>query len=70
MTCVSGAGTYYYRATYAGNATYTNAVSIVVTVTVTRLPTSVNATVPITAHVKTPFTINGTLTRVGFGIAS
>jgi outer membrane protein assembly factor BamB len=60
----SAAGIYYYRTAYDGNATYTNATSNIVSVTVSSLPTTpttLTVTAPSTASINKPFTINGTL---------
>jgi hypothetical protein len=63
-------GTYQYQTTYAGNATYTNATSNVVSVNVFQITTQLNATASITTTaVNTPFTINGTLSTSSGGIA-
>jgi hypothetical protein len=68
----SAPGTYYFRTTYAGSPTYTNATSNVVSVTVTPIATTLNATANVsTTNVNTTFTINGTLSEntSGNGIA-
>jgi 5-hydroxyisourate hydrolase-like protein (transthyretin family) len=67
----SAAGTYQYRTTYAGNASYTNATSYTVTVQVTTIPTQLSAAANITtAYVGQNFAINGTLnTTNGTAIA-
>jgi len=60
----SAAGTYYYRTTYDGDASYNNATSNIVSVNVTgppTTPTTLTATAPSTAYVTRNFTINGTL---------
>jgi 5-hydroxyisourate hydrolase-like protein (transthyretin family) len=63
-TSQSAAGTYYYRATYAGNTTYAGSTSNVVNVTVTTLATTLTAAANVTVtNVSVPFTINGTLTE-------
>jgi thiol-disulfide isomerase/thioredoxin len=54
------AGTYQYRTTYAGTATYTSATSSVITVSVTKRSTTLTASTA-TPAVNQNFTINGTL---------
>jgi hypothetical protein len=69
----SAAGTYYYRTTYAGNATYTNATSKVVSVNVTTpppIPTTLTIKAPSSASTNQNFTINGTLDASTGGIAN
>jgi outer membrane protein assembly factor BamB len=58
----TAAGTYYYCTAYDGNATYANATSSTVSVTVSPLSTTLNASVSTaTAYVSQNFTVNGTL---------
>lgn len=52
---------YYYRAVYAGNATYTNAMSTVASVSVVGLPTALTATAPATVNATENFTLSGQL---------
>jgi 5-hydroxyisourate hydrolase-like protein (transthyretin family) len=60
----SALGTYYFRTTYAGSPTYTNATSNVVSVIVTPIATTLNATASVsTVNVSVPFTISGTLSE-------
>jgi hypothetical protein len=66
----SAAGIYYYRSTYAGNATYANATSNVVNVTVSKtLTTALNAAAPATANATQNFTVSGNLTSGGQPLA-
>ena len=58
----SAGGTYQYQTTYAGNPTYSNATSPVVTVTVGKIPTQLTVTANVTTvPVNESFTISGTL---------
>ncbi|MGA2885050.1 MAG: carboxypeptidase regulatory-like domain-containing protein [Halobacteriota archaeon] len=58
----SAAGTYPFQTIYAGNATYTNATSNTVSVTVTTIGTQLAATANVTSTtVNTNFTISGKL---------
>jgi hypothetical protein len=66
----SAAGTYYYRTTFAGNATFRNATSNVVKATIKKISTTVNATAPQVAAVKTPFVVAGVLKANGTGFGN
>ena len=62
----SAVNTYYYRTTYAGSTTYTNATSNVVSVTVTKIPTTLTATASAKiVAVNQQFTVSGTLKTQG-----
>ncbi|MGZ4921816.1 MAG: hypothetical protein ACXV3U_06445 [Halobacteriota archaeon] len=55
-------GTYYYRTSYDGNDTYSNATSNVAGVSVSKLPTQLTAAVnPAAANPNQQFTVSGTL---------
>jgi Tfp pilus assembly protein PilV len=69
-TSEAAAGTFQYRTTYAGNATYANATSNTVSVTVSRLSTTLSATISSKfVAVNKQFSIKGTLSAGKTGIA-
>ena len=72
-TSWSPAGTRSYYATFAGDSSYQNSTSSVVTVnvtTVTKTPTALTVSAPSTASVNQNFTANGTLSASALGIGN
>ena len=72
-TSFGSPGTRTYYATFAGDSSYQNSTSSVVTInvtTVTKMPTALTVSVPSTASVNQNFTVNGTLSASAVGMGN